>query len=420
MSKTLIIGIVVFVVVAGGLFFVAQRQGWLAGGGSPAATGAPTATPLPPVTAAGGVVADARVLPVRSAVLSLPSGGRITAIEVEEGQVVEAGETLLRLDSARQASAVLQAEAELAGAQAGLDKVKKGADAETVAAAVAAVEVARADVTAADARIASAQANQARVTGGSEDDIAIGVRKVELAKNALWGAQSRRDSFCGRVEKKLADQADCDGAKAQVLQSEEEVRIAELLLAQMKRGGRPEDVAAARAQVSEASSARAAAAARLKQSEAELEMVRKGAGDEDLAAGRARVDQAAAALEQARLAMDDAFLRAPFAGTVGAVEVQVGEQVLPGTPVVQLGDTSTWRLDTEDLTELDIVNVSEGDPVGVTFDAIPGLELPGKVARIRSFGENRLGDITYRVTITLDEDDPRLRWNMTSSVRIGE
>ena len=31
-----------------------------------------------------------------------------------------------------------------------------------------------------------------------------------------------------------------------------------------------------------------------------------------------------------------------------------------------------------------------------------------------------LGDITYRVTIEPEEEDPRLRWNMTASVRIGE
>lgn len=42
----------------------------------------------------------------------------------------------------------------------------------------------------------------------------------------------------------------------------------------------------------------------------------------------------------------------------------------------------------------------------------------GKVKRVRSFGESRLGDITYRVTIALDRLDTRLRWNMTASVAI--
>jgi len=419
MNKSIVIGLIVISAVAAGTLFLARRQGWLSGGATPAATGPATATPLPPVTSAGGVVADARVLPARSAALSLPGGGRVTAIEVEEGDMVEAGAVLLRLDSARQAAAVLQAEAELAAAEAALSKVQKGTDAETLAAAEAGVEVARAEQAAGDARIASARANLARVDGGSADEIAIGERRVELAKNGLWGAQSQRDSICGRVEDGFADQADCDGAKARVQQSEEEVRIAELTLATLRRGGTEDEVAAARAGVREAESARAAAAARIKQAEAELGKLRKGAEDEDLTAARARVDQASAALEQARLAMDDALLRAPFAGTVGAIEVQEGEQVAAGTPVVQLGDTSAWRIETEDLTELDIVDIETGDLVALTFDAVPGLQLPGQVTRIRSFGENRLGDITFRVTVEPEEVDPRLRWNMTASVRIG-
>lgn len=54
----------------------------------------------------------------------------------------------------------------------------------------------------------------------------------------------------------------------------------------------------------------------------------------------------------------------------------------------------------------------------VTFDAVDGLSLPGKVVRVRSYGESRLGDITYRVTIALDRQDERLRWNMTASAAI--
>lgn len=388
-----------------------------AGSGEGAADG--PATPLPVVLASGGVVADARVVPIRSAALSAPGTGRVVGIPVEEGQTVKEGEALLRLDSARQAAAVLQAEAELASARAGLARVQRGAEPEAIAAAEAAVEVARADAQAADARIASARANLARVSGGDADDVAISSRRVEQAKNALWGAQSQRDSICGRVEDGFADQADCDGARARVQQSEEELRIVELQHAQVQRGGRAEDVAAARAQVGEAESARAAALARVRQAEAELAKVRKGAAEEDLLIARSRVDQATAGLEQARLALDDAAIRAPFAGRVAAIEVREGEQVAPGTPLLRLADDSAWQLETEDLTELDIVAVQEGDPVSLRFDAVPGLELPGRVAFIRSFGENRLGDITYRATIALEESDPRLRWNMTATAQIG-
>ncbi len=399
---------------AAGAYALARERGWLAAGGA----ASPTATPLPAVLADRVVVADARVVPVRSAALSFAVGGTVRAVDAQEGDRVEAGDVLVKLDSARQAAAVLQAEADLVAAEAGLRKVARGADAESVAAAAAAVDVARADVSAADARIASAQANLARVVSGSSNDADVGERQVALAKDALWGAQAQRDTLCGRVEDGFADQADCDGARARVAQAEEQVGIAELELARIKAGGRAEDVAAARAQVREAESARAAAAARVEQAEAELARVRRGADEADVSAARAQVDQASARLEQARVALDDQVLRAPFAGLLGAVDVRRGEVVAPGAPVLQIGDTSAWQVETQDLTELDIVDVAVDAPVDIAFDAIEGLVLPGRVARIRMFGENRLGDITYRVTIVPGRSDARLRWNMTAQVRI--
>ena len=54
----------------------------------------------------------------------------------------------------------------------------------------------------------------------------------------------------------------------------------------------------------------------------------------------------------------------------------------------------------------------------ITVDALPGVEIPGKVTRIRAYGENRQGDIVYMVVVKPDRQDERLRWNMTASVSI--
>jgi HlyD family secretion protein len=56
--------------------------------------------------------------------------------------------------------------------------------------------------------------------------------------------------------------------------------------------------------------------------------------------------------------------------------------------------------------------------VKITFDAIPDLSLSGKVLRIKGLGENRQGDIVYKVIVQPDTADARLRWNMTSAVSI--
>lgn len=151
---------------------------------------------------------------------------------------------------------------------------------------------------------------------------------------------------------------------------------------------------------------------------ARLDTLQKPPRAADVAVADADIAVAQADLDRANAALADTELRAPFAGTVSTVDVKVGEQVSPGVEVVRLADFSAWEIQTTDLTEINIVKVHEGDAVTLTFDAIPGLELPDKVARIKSLGENRQGDIVYTVTVKPDEMDDRLRRNMTAKVSI--
>ena len=87
-----------------------------------------------------------------------------------------------------------------------------------------------------------------------------------------------------------------------------------------------------------------------------------------------------------------------------------------GAPVAELGDLTAWQVETDDLSELDIVRVQEGQTVEVTFDAIPGLAPSGTVERVQPKGEKKLGDMTYTVIVRLANPDPRLRWNMTAVI----
>ena len=78
---------------------------------------------------------------------------------------------------------------------------------------------------------------------------------------------------------------------------------------------------------------------------------------------------ALAALKLASVALDQAEIRSPLAGTVAWIGPKVGEFVAPGAPVLRVGDLSLWRIETTDLTELNIVNVKAGNAVKITFDA---------------------------------------------------
>ncbi len=119
----------------------------------------------------------------------------------------------------------------------------------------------------------------------------------------------------------------------------------------------------------------------------------------------------------ARAALANAEVRAPFAGVITKVDLKVGEFASAGKPVVTIADTSTWVVKTTDLTEIDVVELSEGDPATVTLDAIPGAELKGNILSIgQNYAQNQ-GDIVYEVTILLTDKNAAMRWGMTAEVK---
>ena len=118
-----------------------------------------------------------------------------------------------------------------------------------------------------------------------------------------------------------------------------------------------------------------------------------------------------------RAALASAEVRAPFPGVITDLDLKVGEFAASGTPVITIADNSQWVVKTTDLTEIDVVNVKEGEAAIVTLDALPDVELKGNVFSIsQNYAENQ-GDIVYEVTILLTESNPAMRWGMTAEVK---
>jgi HlyD family secretion protein len=78
-----------------------------------------------------------------------------------------------------------------------------------------------------------------------------------------------------------------------------------------------------------------------------------------------------------------------------------------------LADFSQWVVETDDLTEIEVPEIAVGQMVEVTPDALPELQLSGRVESIGELYEEKRGDVTYTARILLDEGDERLRWGMT-------
>ncbi|HHY58716.1 MAG TPA: HlyD family efflux transporter periplasmic adaptor subunit [Chloroflexi bacterium] len=455
----LLIAVAIFAGVAyGGYQLGFWREDFLMLAAAPRFEGNPSKNAMEPIVmGAQRIRAEARVVPVRSVELSMPIEGVVQEVFVREGEHVTAGQLLLKLKDTRQRMLVAQAQAALNRARAALSLLEAGPRPEEIAQLEAALAAAEANyakladgltpgaIAAAEAKLAQAQADYRLLTVGADPQELIEANaNLELAQAQLNQASAaynkvRGNPDVGMTEEALALQqatANYNAAKARV----------ELL----QGGARPELAASAAAAVRVAQAELdtlkqaqpgelAEAAALVEQARAALEFGKSGARAEEIAVAQGDVDIAIAQLQDALVGVAETELRAPFDGVITALDIDQGEAVTPDLPVLQLADLSAWRIETLDLSEIDVATIRPGDPVDITFDALPDLSLRGKVVHIRPVGENSnaapisgaispgdtplseqvSGDIVYRVVIDPETHAEQLLWNMTALVDFG-
>lgn len=169
--------------------------------------------------------------------------------------------------------------------------------------------------------------------------------------------------------------------------------------------------------------------ARLAEAEGELAIAEEtlsrleendGLDPEELKALEARVEAANAAEASAQALVDALELTAPMAGTVVDVKVITGQRVKPGEVVMAVADFSEFVVETDNLTEVEVVDIEEGQKVEIILDALPDKTLMGVVEKINERFEEKRGDITFTVNVRLTQTDPLMRWGMTAAVRFIE
>lgn len=396
--------------------------------------------------------AEAKVVPMRSADLSMALEGIVHEVHVQEGAQVKAGQLLLRLRDAQYRALVEQATATMKRASATLALYEAGARPEDIDELQAAVDAAQANydklangllpanVRAAEAALAQAQADYDVVRQGAPQvEILAAAAEVALAEAELSQAEAAYDKVRGQPDVGMTEEAMLlQQATAQVNAARAQYEAVVNLVTPAQIASAAAAVRVAQAQLDALDDSLpgevAEAAALVRQAQAQLDEFVNGSRSEEIMAAEADLDLAVALLRQALFDLAETELRAPFTGTVTLLNTEVGEQITPGVPVLQLADTTVWQFETLDLNELDIVGVVPGLPATVTVDAIPELELPATVSRIRPVGENSLapifaepapnadlqaGDTVYRVILTPERQDERLLWNMTAFVDFG-
>lgn len=163
--------------------------------------------------------------------------------------------------------------------------------------------------------------------------------------------------------------------------------------------------------------AKAEALARIQTAETSLQDAQRaldeysnGIDPADLAAAQARIKAARAVLEQARL-------RATFAGVISQVDVQLGDRVTAGQTAFRVDDLSSLVLDLQ-ISEMDINNVTLGQPVEVIFEAVPEKTYHGTVTSVDLASDVQQGAVNFAVAVTLTDADGLVKPGMSAGATI--
>ncbi|MEI6289138.1 MAG: efflux RND transporter periplasmic adaptor subunit, partial [Chloroflexota bacterium] len=154
----------------------------------------------------------------------------------------------------------------------------------------------------------------------------------------------------------------------------------------------------------------AVAIAKVDDSQREVERLKNGPSESDIAAAKARVAAAEATLNQSRII-------APINGMITQADTTAGDLVTPGSAAFRIDDISTLLVDLQ-ISEVDINNITIGQAVTVSFDAVQGKTYEGKVSKISQAGDSSGSGVNFTVTVQLSGVDNLIKPGMTAAVNI--
>jgi multidrug efflux pump subunit AcrA (membrane-fusion protein) len=366
----------------------------------------PTAVPEPLDDFIPLVSATGEVVPEQQALLSVSTAGIIEQVFVEEGDIVTADQILVQLKGKEDLQAAIEAaEYELTLAQQALDDLYDNNALNRVDKLNDAAEAYEL------LRQAEYKDYYFDIPSNQEDlemfEAAIAMREnLELARAEYEPYKGTSQEYtyldCDDVEVLKAFPALCGSTEKYDVEDQLEDAEADFKTA-VDRIANATNIALAQE--------------RLQQALEDYELLEAGPDPKDVTAAQARLDNAEASLSAAQALYDDLELRAPFEGTVSELHINESEWISPGQPAMEIADLEHLRVETTDLSEIDVARIETGDTAIVTFDSLPGTAVTGTIVRISPKASPGSG-VNYTVVIELQEIPDKLRWGMTAFVDI--
>lgn len=346
------------------------------------------------------LITEGKLIPVNYLDQSFSISGEVDEVLVSEGEAVRAGQPIARLVVPAAVSAqVAASELELVNAQNALDDLL-----ETYTDGTALAQ-AQKDVAEARQRLDDVEEDLEDINYiGEQDDIDKAWRNLQEARRDMNDAKGERDRY---------DNPNSRGYKTANFKYKAAYNTYAIALSdynyltgntvdELERAVIEADVELAREELEDAEKA--------------YQEILDWPENSNIAAAEARLAAAQTALESANETLASHELSAKMDGTVVGMELQPGQKVSANTPILTLADYSNWIVETDNLTEIDVPKVSYEQQVEVVLDAMPSETFMGEVIDINLRAEEKRGDMTFTVTILLEDASPEMRWGMTAAV----
>ncbi|HEY3408351.1 MAG TPA: HlyD family efflux transporter periplasmic adaptor subunit [Propionicimonas sp.] len=360
------------------------------------------------------------------------TGGVVTKVYVKVGRKVTVGDKLVAVDDTAAQQQLESALATLKAAEAGLTTATQGrtsaekkSDAASIASAEQSVKNAQKALDAAKETYEHDKSLQGKAVAAAQDKVESATQQQSQHQQELTAAQrelaSTDPSDTAAITALNAKIADLQN---QLITDATSLASAKAALASAEQTSES-TLLQDRHNVTTQTGSRDAAKKALASTRATVAVARQGAKGGTVASAQAQIDSANVAVDQARTAIEDTVLRAPFDGTVSTVNAVVGQS--SGASSTGASDTSgsglvtlvdpTGKNVTASIAEADVTAVKVGQAVTISLPA-SGTEMKGKVVSVDPQSTVTDNVVQYRTRVSLESPPATVRVGQTASISI--
>jgi HlyD family secretion protein len=342
--------------------------------------------------------------------IAFKTAGRLIERAVNEGDTVQKGMVIARLDQDQLIRQRETAQASLETAQAQLGEAQSALQWQR--------QTMQADMQLRNADLSAAESQLLQLKNGSRP------QEIQESTAAVAATQSQYDQAKKDWERAQTLYKNDDISTSQYDQFRARFEGAEANLKQVKEhsamvlaGPRSETIVSAAAQVERARASLKIGAAN------SIETIRR---EQEITARRSDIERARAQLALIDSQLADTIAISPISGVVLVKTTDVGEVLGPGTSVVTVGDIDHPWLRAY-IKEQDLGRVKLGAKAQVTTDSFPGKAYDGRITFISSEAEftpkqiqtsDERVKLVYRIKIDIDNPRHELKSNMPADAEI--